>query len=63
VATYPNDVIGIAKGNFMNLTTSIALYAVINKELTVELPFPGSETFYTCFDSYTDARIHADFNL
>ena len=63
VVTYPNDVIGVAKGNFMNLATSLGLYAVVNKELTSELEFPGSETFYNYFDCYTDAKLHADFNV
>lgn len=63
VFTYPNDVIGVAKGNFMNLATSLGLYTVVNKELTGELESPGSETFYNYFDCYTDAKLHADFNV
>lgn len=31
VVTYPNDVIGVAKGNFMNLATSVGIYASISK--------------------------------
>jgi len=63
VVTYPNDVIGVAKGNFMNLLTSIALYAVVSKRLNkdAELPFPGSQTFYTKFDCFTSSILHADF--
>lgn len=63
VVTYPNDVIGVAKGNFMNLATSIGLYAAISKEIDGNLVFPGSETFYTLFDSFTYSRLHAQFNL
>ena len=63
VVTYPNDVIGVAKGNFMNLTTSLGFYAAVCKELGGELPFPGSEKFYTLFDSFTYSRLHAQFNL
>ena len=63
VVTYPNDVIGVAKGNFMNLATSIGLYAAISKELDDTLIFPGSEKFYTCFDCFTYSRLHASFNL
>lgn len=63
VVTYPNDVIGVAKGNFMNLVTSLALYAVITKELGTDFIFPGSEKFYTMFDSFTSAILHAQFNL
>ena len=63
VVTYPNDVIGVAKGNFMNLATSVGLYAAISKELGGMFIFPGSETFYRLFDSFTYSRLHASFNL
>ena len=63
VVTYPNDVIGVAKGNFMNLATSLGLYCTISKELDGNLMFPGSETFYTLFDSFTYSRLHASFCL
>ncbi len=63
VVTYPNDVIGVAKGNFMNLATSVGLYASISKELNGTLLFPGSEKFYMYFDCFTYSRLHASFNL
>ncbi|KAI9724977.1 MAG: hypothetical protein M1812_000253 [Candelaria pacifica] len=63
VVLAPNDVIGVAKGNFMNLATSLGLYAAISTELGQGLVFPGSETFYTRFDSFTYSRLHAQFNL
>lgn len=47
----------------MNLSTSLALYAAVTKELGQELQFPGSETFYSMFDSFTYSRLHAEFNL
>jgi len=50
-------------GNFMNLATSLGLYAAVNKELSGTLLFPGSEKFYTLFDSFTYSRLHASFNL
>jgi nucleoside-diphosphate-sugar epimerase len=62
VVTYPNDVIGFAKGNYMNLATALGLYAIVTKELgNKELPFPGSEVFYTGFDVFTSSRLHAEF--
>ena len=62
VVTYPNDVIGFAKGNYMNLVTALGLYAVVTKELgSKELSFPGSEVFYTMFDVFTSSRLHAEF--
>jgi nucleoside-diphosphate-sugar epimerase len=59
--TYPNDVIGFAKDNFMNLATALALYAVVSKELDGELVFPGSLAGYSSFGSFTDSRLHAEF--
>ncbi|EWZ27944.1 uncharacterized protein FOBCDRAFT_241462 [Fusarium oxysporum Fo47] len=59
--TYPNDVIGYARGNFMNLTTALGIYAAISKELGNDLAFPGSQISYTGFDCYTDAALHARF--
>lgn len=61
VVTYPNDVIGFAEGNFINLGTTLGLYAAMTKELGTELVFPGSERFYVGFDSFTCSKLHARF--
>jgi nucleoside-diphosphate-sugar epimerase len=64
VVTYPNDVIGYAVGNYMNLATAIALYALVSKELDINsngLVFPGSPAFYTMFDCFTSSKLHAQF--
>jgi nucleoside-diphosphate-sugar epimerase len=61
VVTYPNDVIGYAEGNFMNLSTAIGIYALVNKELGQDLAFPGSADFYTKFDYFTSSKLHANF--
>ncbi|EFQ25650.1 NAD dependent epimerase/dehydratase [Colletotrichum graminicola] len=58
---YPNDVIGFAKDNYMRLATTLGIYAAITRELGRDLEFPGSETFYTKFDCFTSARLHAEF--
>lgn len=64
VVTYPQDVIGVAKGNFMNLSTSLGLYAAVSKALPgSRLIYPGSQAFYTMFNSWTSARLHARFCL
>jgi nucleoside-diphosphate-sugar epimerase len=63
VVTYPQDVIGFAKGNFMNLASAIGLYAAITKELGENLVWPGSKTFYTAFDAFTSSKLHAKFCL
>ncbi|KAK4185736.1 Iridoid synthase [Podospora australis] len=59
--TYPNDVIGFANGNFMNLAEGLGIYAAVSKELGENLTFPGSETFYNKFDSFTSSKLHAEF--
>ncbi|OOF99400.1 hypothetical protein ASPCADRAFT_503451 [Aspergillus carbonarius ITEM 5010] len=61
VVTYPNDVIGVAKGNFMNLVTAIGIYAAITKELNAPFIFPGSRIFYPKTDCFTYSRHHARF--
>ncbi|KAI1387587.1 NAD(P)-binding protein [Hypoxylon trugodes] len=64
VVTYPQDVIGFAKANFMNLTTSLGLYCAISKELEgSKLIFPGNKTNYLSFNNWTSARVHAEFCL
>lgn len=62
--TYPNDVIGYAVGNYMNLATATALYILISNELDSSnegLVFPGSPAFYTKFDCFTNSKLHAQF--
>lgn len=62
--TYPNDVIGFANGNFMNLASGIGIYAAVSEELGGhDLVWPGSETCYTKFDSFTSSKLHAQFCL
>ncbi|EMD96809.1 hypothetical protein COCC4DRAFT_142056 [Bipolaris maydis ATCC 48331] len=63
VVTYPNDVIGFASGNFMNLSAALALYTLVSKEMSGNsgVEFPGSPAFYTKFNSFTSAKLHAEF--
>ncbi|RYP80520.1 hypothetical protein DL769_002404 [Monosporascus sp. CRB-8-3] len=62
--TYPQEVIGFAKANFMNLATSIGLYAAVSKELEgSKLIFPGNKVSYLAFNGWTSAKIHAEFCL
>lgn len=58
---YPNDVIGFAKGNFMNLINALGLYAAVIKELSTKPVLPGSERFYVSFNSPTCSKLHARF--
>ncbi|KAI1504811.1 hypothetical protein F5X99DRAFT_371058 [Biscogniauxia marginata] len=62
--TYPSDVIGFARANFMNLVTGLGLYCAVSKELEgSQLVFPGSKITYRAFSTWTSARLHADFCL
>ncbi|KAF9887794.1 hypothetical protein FE257_009600 [Aspergillus nanangensis] len=64
VATLPEDVLGYARGNFMNEATSIGLYCAVSKVLPgSELPFPGSKANYFTFNCWTSANLHAQFCL
>ena len=64
VATYPQDVIGFARGNFMNLATAIGLYAAVSASMpSHEFVFPGNKTNYLAFNCWTSARLHAEFCL
>lgn len=64
VVTYPEDVIGFAKGNFMNLATSLGLYAAVSKVLHGSaLPYPGSEAGYMSFNCWTSSKLHAEFAI
>ncbi|KAI8961198.1 NAD(P)-binding protein [Daldinia sp. FL1419] len=64
VVTYPQDVIGFAKANFMNLATSLGLYCAVSKELEgSKLVFPGNKANYLAFNGWTSARLHAEFCL
>lgn len=64
VVTYPQDVIGVARANFMNLATALGLYASISASLPGgELVFPGSLVNYMAFNCWTSATLHAEFCL
>lgn len=59
--TYPNDVVRCGTGNSMDFSTSLAIYATVNKELGRDLRFPGSRAFYTRVGCFTSAALHAQF--
>ncbi|KAF9880418.1 nad dependent epimerase dehydratase family protein [Colletotrichum karsti] len=62
VVTCPSEVIGFAKGNFMNIATAAAIYAAVQRELgSADLVFPGAEDAYTRVTMFTDARLHGQF--
>ena len=65
VVTLPQDVLGFAKGNFMNECTALGLYAAVGKlaDPDSELPFPGSKASYMGFNCWTSAKLHAKFVL
>lgn len=55
----PTVVYGLAYGNPMNMTTVIAVYAAISKELGLPLRFPGSEKAYRALVQGVDADLIA----
>ncbi|KAL4933719.1 SDR family oxidoreductase [Aspergillus undulatus] len=64
VVTLPQDVLGFARGNFMNEATALGLYCTVSKALPgSELPFPGCKAGYFAFNTWTSANMHAKFCL
>lgn len=58
-ASRPQTVCGFALGNPMNITTCIAVYAAISKELGLPLRFPGKRGAYEAVYQVTDSAILA----
>ncbi|EED18231.1 NAD dependent epimerase/dehydratase family protein [Talaromyces stipitatus ATCC 10500] len=56
IVTLPEDILGYARGNFMNEATALALPGP-------ELPFPGCKANYFAFNCWTSANLHAKFCL
>jgi len=56
-ALRPQTVCGFAVGNPMNITTAIAVYASISKELGLPLRFPGKPGAYRSVYQVADAEI------
>lgn len=64
IVTLPEDVLGFARGNFMNEATALGLYCAVSKALPgSELPFPGCKANYFAFNCWTSANLHAKFCL
>lgn len=64
VATLPQDVLGFARGNFMNEATALGLYCTVCKALPgSELPFPGNIANYFAYNTWTSSNLHAQFCL
>lgn len=64
ICTLPNDVIGYARGNFMNEATALGLYATASKVLPgSQLIFPGNKTNYFVHNNWTSSEMHARFCL
>ncbi|RSL92659.1 hypothetical protein CDV31_015066 [Fusarium ambrosium] len=64
VCTLPKDVIGHAKGNFMNQATALGLYCAVSQALPgSKLPSPGNRNNFFSFNTWTSANLHARFCL
>ena len=55
----PHTVIGYARGNAMNMGTTLAVYASICKETGQPFLFPGSQTQWNALTDMTDALVLA----
>lgn len=51
----PTNICGLAVGNPMNISTVIAVYAAICKELGLPMRFPGRESVYDKLTQFTDS--------
>ncbi|KND03569.1 uncharacterized protein SPPG_01044 [Spizellomyces punctatus DAOM BR117] len=63
IVTRPNFIIGVTKGNFMNLAVTLALYAVLRKELGQPFTFPGNQIMYDNIVDHSAAINNARFQL
>ncbi|VUC32178.1 unnamed protein product [Clonostachys rosea] len=64
ICTLPKDVIGYAKGNFMNQATALGLYCAVSRALPGSvLPYPGSRDNFYSFNTWTSSDLHAKFCL
>ncbi len=54
-AVRPSGICGFAVGNPMNVSTALAVYATITRELGLPLRFPGKPRAYRTLIEYTDA--------
>ncbi|KAF7588181.1 hypothetical protein BBP40_006088 [Aspergillus hancockii] len=64
IVTLPEDVLGYARGNFMDEATALGLYRAVSKSLSgSELLFPGCKANYFAFNCWTSANLHAKFCL
>ncbi|OQV10294.1 hypothetical protein CLAIMM_14314 [Cladophialophora immunda] len=62
VVTHPQDIIGVAKNNFMNVVIALGLYATVSAALPGhEMPFPGAKTACLGFNAWTSASLHNRF--
>jgi hypothetical protein len=61
--TRPSTIIGFAMGNFMNEGGSLAVYALVLKEIGKPLIWPGSSEYWKCFVDISDADTLARFEM
>ncbi|KAJ3039484.1 hypothetical protein HDV00_012164 [Rhizophlyctis rosea] len=61
IITRPNYIIGVSKGNFMNIAVTLALYAVICKEEGKPFKFPGNRVMYNNVVDMSAASNNAKF--
>jgi len=55
------DIVGVAKGNAMNIAVTVFLYASIVKELGEDFIWPGNDTIYKQVQTYSTSSNNAEF--
>lgn len=61
--TRPNTIVGIAKGNFMNIAISIGIYAALQKQLGQPFKYPGNAKSWNVIIDQSSAVNNADFHI
>ncbi|KAK4699851.1 hypothetical protein P7C70_g6405, partial [Phenoliferia sp. Uapishka_3] len=57
----PNFVLGVTKGNFMNLVVSLGIYASLRKALNEPLVWPGNSYSWNCVNDMSSAANNVHF--
>ncbi|EPY53044.1 epimarase [Schizosaccharomyces cryophilus OY26] len=63
VIAMPSDICGVSQGGYMNQAFTIALYALVCKELDEPFHFPGNEKIYKGLNDISYSGLIADFEV
>lgn len=63
VVTRPNLIVGLAKGNYMNVAITLGLYAALQKELGQPFRYPGNAKSWNAIVDHSTALNNAEFQI